>query len=80
MDTIRLGIKPSVYRGRAGFLLYGRGPGLFGTRVWAETRAEAELARENIKAGRMPFAPQPTGTHPSGGTPGTGHTPGTGTG
>lgn len=44
-------IRPSTYRGKAGFSVKSRAGGLFGTSIFVETREAAERCKARIRAG-----------------------------
>lgn len=64
MSVVR--IRKHTYRDREGWLIYGRpknGGGIFGVKIFTESRASAELLRAKVKANEettiMDFGPRP---------------------
>jgi hypothetical protein len=51
-QPMRLSVRATVYHGQDGYLLYGGGRGIYGTKIFCCTRAEAERIKADIKAGR----------------------------
>ena len=48
----RYTIRPAWYRGQAGFTIRGKGPGLFGTKVFTLSRSSAEHIKRKLLAGK----------------------------
>lgn len=47
----RLAIRKTVYRGNPGFLVMRTGQGMFGERIFVQSRSAAEKIKEKLKNG-----------------------------